>query len=343
VVHFFRSFTLPLAAVTMCQVTPFTYPCCRRIYVLVEKLPNCPADWPRSKCPQELCIQVIDTETAEPKHSSTGVCWRCTAAADGKTGADRESLRPEIDKAVIVEGLEELDVSERKQRAEDNGSCWYCGSRQACSNFGTNKSNKSEPAPDGSSPIPLSKKRQVGDARRPRKKSKGDGGMGRPSHLRTLPPIGGLSQAAFNVPGQISRAAQFLPQRKPRGTPFGFQNQNISPLPPISEVSAGMWQHAIPSTGSAPTAGYTPFWQNFNNNTLGPSSAAGGIQAPQNMNYQMGLDYHSPGTGMELDSGSGGYNPVGLSQQNTLSKCVLTVYRWLWTISPILIILPCLP
>lgn len=317
------STSLPLAATIMCQVTPFTYPCCRRIYVLVEKLPNCPADWPRSKCPQELCIQIIDTETAEPKHSSTGVCWRCTAAADGKTGADRESLRPEIDKAVIVEGLEELDVSERKQRAESDEKCWYCGAKQGCSKCGT---KKNEPTSDDSSPIPLSKKRQVGDVRRPRKKSKGDGGLGSSSNFKTLPLVGGFTQPAFNIPGQISRASQFLPPRKPRGIPFGFQNQNISPLTAISEGAAGIWQNGNPPTESTSTAGYTAFWETSNNDALRQNSVPGGRQALHNSNYQTGPTYHGPGTAMELDSRStSGYNQVGLSQRKPLSECIMTV------------------
>jgi len=113
----------------MCLVTPFTLPCCRRIYVLVSQTPGCPEDWPKSKCPAEFCIQV---HQYEPESRATGICWRCQADSAGEAGFEREKRRPGIDKATIVAGLEELTAAERKNRVELRGFCWYCGHKGGC-------------------------------------------------------------------------------------------------------------------------------------------------------------------------------------------------------------------
>ncbi|KAE9369450.1 hypothetical protein N431DRAFT_48143 [Stipitochalara longipes BDJ] len=112
----------------MCQVLPFTLPCCRRTYVEVSKLPSCPDAWPEKKCPPELCIQVrYDAEDRD-----NGTCWRCQANISGILGEARENLRPEIDSAMIVHGLDELGVSGRRKIAEEGGTCWYCGAKAGC-------------------------------------------------------------------------------------------------------------------------------------------------------------------------------------------------------------------
>jgi hypothetical protein len=112
----------------MCQVLPFTLPCCRRTYVDVSKLPSCPDAWPEHKCPPELCIQVrYDAEDRD-----MGTCWRCQADISGILGEARENLRPEIDSAMIVHGLDEVGVSGRRKIAEESGACWYCGAKAGC-------------------------------------------------------------------------------------------------------------------------------------------------------------------------------------------------------------------
>jgi hypothetical protein len=112
----------------MCQVLPFTLPCCRRTYVEVSKLPSCPDAWPEKKCPPELCIQVrYDAEDRD-----SGTCWRCQADISGILGEARENLRPEIDSAMIVHGLDEVGVPGRRKMAEDGGTCWYCGAKAGC-------------------------------------------------------------------------------------------------------------------------------------------------------------------------------------------------------------------
>jgi hypothetical protein len=48
---------------------------------------------------------------------------------EGILGHERESLRPGIDKAFIVPGLEELGPAERRKLAEAEGKCWFCGTK----------------------------------------------------------------------------------------------------------------------------------------------------------------------------------------------------------------------
>jgi hypothetical protein len=117
----------------MCQIVPFTLPCCRRVYVDISKVPGCPNDWPQSKCPGELCIQIGGYEA---EHRDSGTCWRCQAKKAGITGHERQMMKPVIDKATIVDGLEELNVTERKAKIEEAGSCWYCGARNGCESCG---------------------------------------------------------------------------------------------------------------------------------------------------------------------------------------------------------------
>ncbi|KAG4443152.1 hypothetical protein IFR05_001384 [Cadophora sp. M221] len=117
----------------MCQVVPFTLPCCRKVYVEVSKLPSCPNSWPNRKCPPELCIQVRGYE-AEDREA--GVCWRCKARNTGASRSDRENLRPRIDKATLVLGLDELGVTGRRRREEKNGNCWFCGATAGCNTCG---------------------------------------------------------------------------------------------------------------------------------------------------------------------------------------------------------------
>ncbi|CZR57413.1 uncharacterized protein PAC_07302 [Phialocephala subalpina] len=120
----------------MCQAIPFTLPCCRRVYVSISRLPSCPASWPKSKCPPELCIQVRGTE---PEERPTGVCWRCKAQAAGKTGFEKDMLRPGIDKAYIVLGLEELGITGRRRQVEEDGHCWFCNARGGCKECGAHE------------------------------------------------------------------------------------------------------------------------------------------------------------------------------------------------------------
>jgi len=100
--------------------------------VQVEKLPSCPDTWPKNKCPPELCIQIGGYEAARAEQRHTGTCWRCQAHVAGKVGQGREAMRPGIDRAELVPGLEELGPSDRRRLAEADGNCWFCGSKRRC-------------------------------------------------------------------------------------------------------------------------------------------------------------------------------------------------------------------
>lgn len=110
----------------MCQIAPFTLPCCRRVYVLAKKISTCPDEWPKKKCPAELCLQVGSQDPSLVEQRSEGTCWRCLAHWDRKTGEERERMRPTIDRAELVEGLEETTPLERRRRVEASGICWFC-------------------------------------------------------------------------------------------------------------------------------------------------------------------------------------------------------------------------
>lgn len=118
----------------MCQIDPFTLPCCRRVYVEVSRLPSCPNSWPDRKCPPELCIQVRGFEA---ENKELGTCWRCLADQNGTSGYNREVTRPRIDRASLVLGLEDIGVTGRRRKTEGDGECWFCGARGVCENCGS--------------------------------------------------------------------------------------------------------------------------------------------------------------------------------------------------------------
>lgn len=128
----------------MCQVIPFTLPCCRgkrsaRVYVEVSRLPSCPDEWPKIKCPPELCLQV---RGFEPEDRKVGTCWRCQAEEKNKSFQERESMRPGLDKAEIAVGLEEIPVQERREIFEDDGQCWFCHSTGGCPTCGAKRTSE---------------------------------------------------------------------------------------------------------------------------------------------------------------------------------------------------------
>ena len=110
----------------MCYVIPFTLPCCRRTYVSVTKMKDCPADWPKTKCPKELCFQI----GSQPDDRDEGTCWRCKAAEADIPPGQRESLRPGIDSADVERFI--VTPEEKRSRMEEDGFCWFCGHRCGC-------------------------------------------------------------------------------------------------------------------------------------------------------------------------------------------------------------------
>ncbi|KAG9231425.1 hypothetical protein BJ875DRAFT_118140 [Amylocarpus encephaloides] len=158
----------------MCQLTPFTMSCCQHIYVCVKKLPSCPADWPRRKCPADLCIRTHAWKGEERE----GECWRCSAKREGLDDDAREARRPVIDHAEVVLGFEEITPLERRAMTQDDGRCWFCCSMGGCQSCGAKKVGSYEPEqtiePDMvASPKPTSStKRKRADSAYDVKKSK---------------------------------------------------------------------------------------------------------------------------------------------------------------------------
>lgn len=87
---------------------------------------DCPADWPKTKCPKELCFQI----GFQPDDRDEGICWRCQAAARGTQLADRERYRPLIDRAVVERYI--VPPEERRRETEEEGICWFCGHASEC-------------------------------------------------------------------------------------------------------------------------------------------------------------------------------------------------------------------
>lgn len=52
-------------------------------------------------------------------------------------GWERDGMRPVLDKAFVVNGLEEFTIDERRRRVERAGMCWFCGAHGGCENCGT--------------------------------------------------------------------------------------------------------------------------------------------------------------------------------------------------------------
>jgi hypothetical protein len=284
----------------MCQVTPFTLPCCERIYVLVEKLPNCPADWPKSKCPQELCIQVIDVETAQAQQRSSGTCWRCRAAADGKSGRERDNMRPQIDRAIIVEGLEELDVTGRRMRVERGGNCWYCDATHGCLMCGTKKTD--DVASEVISSILGSKRRGPTETGVPRKKSKVEGGgviFQTPSSEAHLF-FEGFSEPSLREPRLKMRESQYRQTPNSMHKSPRLDNETISHVPSISEDTMGSWQAGLSHTG------HGAFWESLNNNQRPRSTVPGSSQKDQDMAVKPDCSGHLLQLDLILDPGETG-------------------------------------
>ena len=71
-----------------------------------------------------------------------------------KAGREREILRPAIDRAAVVIGLEDMGVSGRRKMADDIGSCWFCGTKGFCEFCGTETTLLHNGVGKGVSPAP---------------------------------------------------------------------------------------------------------------------------------------------------------------------------------------------
>lgn len=221
-------------------------------------------------------------------------------------------MRPEIDRAIIVEGLEELDVTDRRRRAEAGGNCWYCGARHGCSKCGV---NKRAPTPtDPISPRRQDKKPRSRTQGNPRKKTKADGSRGmfrNPSFLKPPSLPTGFSQPAFPQPTQGPSAAEYLPTPNPTQGDFPtFQNDGRTSLPAISGDALESWP-------TGPYTDYAAFWENYNalqaqqiyNAFQAQQPAAmGKNQIKQDIKPSVAGDGQAPGPDIFMDPGGTGHN-----------------------------------
>ncbi|KAF8866065.1 hypothetical protein BDZ45DRAFT_331731 [Acephala macrosclerotiorum] len=283
----------------MCQVIPFTLPCCRRVYVSISRLPSCPASWPKSKCPPELCIQVRGTE---PEARPTGVCWRCKAQADGKTGFEKDMLRPGIDKAYIVLGLEELGITGRRRQVEEGGHCWFCNARGGCKECGADEMKPEDQQSRGiREETPSSSKKRH---REPRPEKE------RAHHKRVKIE---KSEAGPSTPRSMistPRAPISNPAYSPPTNPSSYPEPNSSMMwqPPMhsnSHFSAGYNYGA-----SSPSQGMAPQQQTPPNQSAMFSQPGSGSWNPNNFNQDWQSTSYNTSTPIagELSNGSMQYN-----------------------------------
>jgi len=241
----------------MCQIVPFTLPCCRRTYVSVEKLPSCPDAWPKKKCPQDLCIQI---RGYFPERRVTGMCWRCRAQTRGEVGEARESMRPVIDDAVVVVGLEELDVPRRKSRAEEKGNCWYCGAKKNCKSCKRDNENE-DSAPiirEEQDPPPAVGKKRGRDSKdhedgKDKKDKKGKGKVqNKRVKLESIPEEPGNSTPVFTNPFANQEQKPQPQQQHWSNTLAPIQDDHgrhgwQEPLPSLQDMFPGVPTESIPT------------------------------------------------------------------------------------------------
>ena len=247
---------------SMCLVTPFTLPCCRRIYVSAERLPSCPDGWPKKKCPKELCVQISGFEPKDVDNRSTGICWRCLAWNKDIGPFEREILRPVLDKAFIAEGLGDVPMDERRVRMETAGICWHCGACGDCASCGTGiearKAKENEL--DG------------WDRRGKKRVTEADVKQGRNKMARVGQARGSIISLNSSSPASSSPSMGMVPsgypanpfEQRPRDHPLqqykynsgqagydqfrlalptiNYQGQQMALQPPIPQAPSGSWQ-----------------------------------------------------------------------------------------------------
>lgn len=246
-------------------MVPFTLPCCRKVYVEVTKVPSCPNSWPNRKCPPELCIQV---RGYEPEDRDSGICWRCKAAVAGVSGADRESLRPRIDKATLVLGLDELGLTGRRRREEQNGNCWFCGATAGCKTCGAKEIEPDEN--EVKVEVTGKRKREYGSSKgkevvKKVKVEKRD--RKTPAHPFEYPTPNAAPHERYpyrQVFNQDHRGFDHSPQADPHGHGYGsneFQHSPVSQADGATHFGGGQMQYPLPAdwqsiyTHQAPSSG----------------------------------------------------------------------------------------
>lgn len=239
----------------MCLVEPFSPRCCGRTYVRISKVPSCPDAWPKAKCPAELCIQV-GTKEAMPSPRVT--CWRCQAVADDKQGWEYEAMRPGIDRAHIVMGLEEIGVAGRRQRIEEGGHCFYCNARGGCQTCGADeiipgehleRQSKFEP----SNTVLRTKGKGKLDSGRRSKKVKSEQQTYTPSPLSS-------GFTAEQYPNTLAASISNWQQPYESSNTYApetYETQNDG-LPRYGELDGNVYSASVHGTGAAELGSYGP-------------------------------------------------------------------------------------
>jgi hypothetical protein len=208
-------------------------------------------------------------------------------------------MRPEIDRAFIVEGLEELDAAGRRRKVEAGGNCWFCGAMRGCLMCGT---KTTDDTPDVMPAGPQTKKRgleQTGSHKKKKLKVESGGSIEAPSSLQPYSFSAGISQPVLRQPSYNLTSGSQYPE-----IPSSTQNiplfpHEVSPgLPNIPDGTVGDWQVGNPYPSNA------IFWGNF-----------ASVQAPsldvQNSQWAAGFgssldNIHPPHAGIALDPGGAG-------------------------------------
>lgn len=222
---------------------------------------DCPSDWPKTKCPKELCFQI----GSQADDRDEGTCWRCKAAEAGIPTEHRESLRPGIDSADVERFI--LTPEERRSQMEEDGFCWFCGHRCGCESCepakGEDRSllGKNRPPPAVEERKPVNKRlklERIGSARpksaSPSSKSKSKARpqsrsvskqISRGFYYSQSPPPDDLVQRTFS-PSEERMHAQIL-ETKQEYAGYGDQSHFFGP------EAAGMYSLST----TMPSAGHT--------------------------------------------------------------------------------------
>ena len=214
-------------------------------------------------------MQISGYEPKDVQHRDKGVCWRCLA---DRTGWDRESLRPVLDTAFIVEGLEEWNMEERRVRQEQAGLCWQCGADRGCETCGSGRTQYS-----GEKEV-LEIKGKRGRAETYASRGKGTTKRLKVDHTRSLMSTPSLmaSTPLFEKQlldpllqqrdlsprdyGSQSSHDQFA---QPAAT-FDYRPQEVQFRGPVSQYRPGTWQNG----------------QSFQNNRISADGLGGGTLDP---------------------------------------------------------------
>lgn len=170
-------------------------------------------------------------------------------------------MRTVLDRAFIVEGLEEWSMDERRKRQEQAGLCWHCGADRGCGTCGSEREK-------------FSGEREVLEIKGKRGRGDGDTGKGKGREKRvkvghagsliaTLPSASMVSTPSFGQE-QIDPALQqhdinsggcggessYDQFTQPILT-FNYQPQEVQFQSPMPEFASGAWQygHGFQSQG----------------------------------------------------------------------------------------------